>query len=294
MAAWASEPVTWARARRLDADTMVTAIEERTGVRLTVDGHPQGGEVGAAYVRRPDGRRGVLTWRPAFTEAQLAPMTTVTTRLRAAGYPAPGVELTVDVDGDLLLVQELLPGTPPAVITHALLDDLLRLGELQAGRLRDAPDVPQVRFYLLEDGVGFSLHEPLRTFDTRTARLEAWAAEVGASVPLTMPGDDAVHCDFHTGNMLAAGDRITGIVDWDGAGRGDRAFDLVTLRFHLDHAPSEHGVAERVDEQLAAFPVEALRAHWAAISVRQVDWSIRHHTAAEVAHWLDLAERRID
>lgn len=276
---------------------MVAAIEERTGVRLTVDGHPQGGEVGAAYVRGPDGRRGVLTWRPDTSEAQLVAMTTVTSRLRAAGYPAPAVELTVDVDGDLLLVQELLPGAPPATVTHGLLDDLMRFNDLQAGRLREAsevPQVPQVRFYLLEDGVGFSLHEPLRTYDTRTARLESWAAEVGASVPLTMPGDDAVHCDFHTENMLADGDRVSGIVDWDGAGRGDRAFDLVTLRLYLDHARSEPGVAERVDERLAAFPADLLRAHWAAISVRQVDWSIRHHSASEVDHWLDLAERRMD
>jgi hypothetical protein len=29
------------------------------------------------------------------------------------------------------------------------------------------------------------------------------------------------------------------------------------------------------------------------MSLRQVDWSIRHRTAADVEHWLDLAEQML-
>ena len=43
---------------------------------------------------------------------------------------------------------------------------------------------------------------------------------------------DVVHYDFSPYNMLADGDRITGVVDWDGATSGDAAFDLVTLAFY--------------------------------------------------------------
>jgi hypothetical protein len=30
------------------------------------------------------------------------------------------------------------------------------------------------------------------------------------------------------------------------------------------------------------------------MSLRMTDWTIRHFTAAQVDHWLELAERRID
>nr|WTA00125.1 hypothetical protein OH820_34790 [Streptomyces sp. NBC_00857] len=54
----------WGRAERLDADRLADALYAETGVRLVVEGPCPGGQVGAAYVRRPDGHRSVLKWRP--------------------------------------------------------------------------------------------------------------------------------------------------------------------------------------------------------------------------------------
>jgi hypothetical protein len=54
----------WERAERLDAGRMTDAVHAGTGVRLVVEGPCPGGEVGAAYVRWPDGHRSVLKWRP--------------------------------------------------------------------------------------------------------------------------------------------------------------------------------------------------------------------------------------
>ena len=60
-----------------------------------------------------------------------------------------------------------------------------------------------------------------------------------------------MHLDFHPGNVLVDGGRVTGVVDWDGAGRGDRLFDLVTLRFEVP----------RLDGYLhEAVPADRLRA----------------------------------
>ncbi|HEY3981054.1 MAG TPA: phosphotransferase, partial [Streptosporangiaceae bacterium] len=86
--------------------------------------------------------------------------------------------------------------------------------------------------------------------------------QVGARHPGLLDGDDAVHADFQPGNFLAERGRITGVVDWDGAARGDRRLDLVTLRFGL-HA---------IDADARA---------------------VRHYTAGHVEHWLDLAEQRL-
>ncbi|MEU1599984.1 phosphotransferase [Streptomyces sp. NPDC005708] len=102
-----------------------------------------------------------------------------------------------------------------------------------------------------------------------------------------------MHMDFHTGNMLAPGGEITEVVDWDGAARGDRRFDLVTLRFGIHAEESDPGVTERLDAVLASLPEEILRLAWAHMSLRMVDWVIRHFTAIDVEHWLDLAEQRV-
>jgi hypothetical protein len=61
----------WERVVRLDADELVAEVHERTGLRLTVDGPCPGGEVGAAYVRWPDGHRSVLTSRRHADVAEL-------------------------------------------------------------------------------------------------------------------------------------------------------------------------------------------------------------------------------
>jgi aminoglycoside phosphotransferase (APT) family kinase protein len=45
-----------------------------------------------------------------------------------------------------------------------------------------------------------------------------------------------VHFDMNPANILQAAGRLTGVVDWnipfDGAGQGDRAFDVATLLFY--------------------------------------------------------------
>ncbi len=53
----------WPRVERLDADRVAAAVDERLGVGLQVEGLCPGGQVGAAYVRWPDGHLGVLSWQ---------------------------------------------------------------------------------------------------------------------------------------------------------------------------------------------------------------------------------------
>jgi hypothetical protein len=290
----------WARVEQLDAERVVRALRERAGIELVVEGLCPGGQVGAAYVRWPDGHRSVLTWRPGthLSQVRAGPIA-VAEALRAIGYPAPATEIAVQIDRDVVLVQELLPGMKIDCFDSHALEQAHALNELQAGALADLRDeMEPVALYLRDDGPGFCLHEPLRRHNSRSAAVERRIQAVADEYPDYLPGDDAMHVDFHPGNMLVSDGVITGVVDWDGAGRGDRRLDLVTLRFgvhgvHGVHGePAEPGVVERLDAILDALPESVLRPAWAHMSLRMTDWAIRHFTADAVEHWLDLAEQR--
>jgi hypothetical protein len=273
----------WPRSARLDAPKVLERIASITGVRLVLEGPAPGGEVGAAYVRWPDGRRSVLT--AARTRSAV-----LVDRAREAGVPTPRHELTARVDGVRVVVQQRLPGTPPATADAELVRQMLRVNDQLAGVLAGEPEPRPAELYLTSDGPGFCLHEPLSAYGERSRRLLSWVHEVGAD-GTQMVGDDLTHMDFHPGNVLVDGGRLSGVVDWDGAQRGDRHFDLVTLLFHVRaHTPA---LAVPVEERLRLLPPRRRRAYWAHMSLRQVDWSIRHHDAATVERWLTVAEQGI-
>lgn len=277
-----------------DPGRLAAAVEAATGVSLVVEGPCPGGQVGAAYVRWPDGHLAVLSWGPEMllAEARRGPFA-VTGALRAAGYPAPAVELAAGTSDGLAVVQELLPGVPPRHVGEPLLDQALALNRRHAGALGRHRDIPAFPLYLREDGPGYCLHGPVRSFSPRAAALERRVTAIGRDHPDHLAGDDAVHGDFHHENLLARDGRITGVIDWDGAGRGDRRFDLVTLRFGLRPDNSTAAARARLDTILDAMPDEVLRPSWAHMSLRMADWAIRHFSPADVPYWLDLAATRL-
>lgn len=286
---------TWSRVARLDVDQVVRAVAEQSGVQLEVEGLCSGGEVGAAYVRWDDGRRSVLKWRPGtgLEDFQAGPLA-VSEAARLAGLPVPRTELAVQIGSAVATVQELLPGAPIAELDEDLLEQVLAVNEQLRLLLTGNSTVPSLNLYLTVDGPGFCLHGPLRSHDRRTARLDYWITAVGADHPGPLRGDDAVHVDFHPGNLLAVDGKLTGIIDWDGAGRGDHRLDLVTLRFGLHGGRPDPAVVQRLDAILDETPPETLRPLWAHMSLRMTDWAIRHFTPASVAHWTTLAESRHD
>ncbi|MGP3914556.1 phosphotransferase family protein [Nonomuraea sp. 10N515B] len=240
-------------------------------IPLVYEGPCPGGQVGAAYVRWPDGHRSVLTRGPDVSH--------LLTVARAAGIPAPRYELVQPP----VVVQELLPGSAASTPTAAIVQSMIEINRRCRGILAGRSDIPGLRLHLREDGPGFCLHESLRTYDSRTRHLLDQVEEIGRAFPDTLEGDDLVHTDFHPENVLVdATGAVTGVIDWDGATRGNADFDLFTLRFDLAHrAPDLH-----VD-----VPDTVALLCWAHMSLRMVDWAIRHFTAAEVTAWLDVARR---
>ncbi|GLY26910.1 phosphotransferase [Kineosporia sp. NBRC 101731] len=285
-----SIPPSWGKAEKLDAGQMADELFARTGTRLVVEGPCAGGEVGAAFVRWEDGHRSVLKWRPHSRKADLlrGPLA-VCEAARTAGIPAPGTELVEQIGHAVVMVQELRPGTQLDHLDQSLLHQALSINDRQKDLLVDRPDIPPIQLYLQDDGPGYCLHEPLRQYSNRTAALER---RIRAVTSDAARHHDAVHLDFHPGNLLAEGGSITGLVDWDGAGRGDRRLDLVTLYFGLHHR-GRRPETSTLDGVLKHIPDHELQPLWAHMSLRLTDWAIRHHTDDDVNHWLDLAEQRL-
>ncbi|TQM04231.1 phosphotransferase [Pseudonocardia kunmingensis] len=295
---------------RLDAAALVAALRAHTGEEFELVGPLPGGQVGAALVRRPGRREEVLThWGGASdaTWARVARTGALLERARDAGIPAPRYALVARLPERIAVVQERLPGEPPTRVDLALVQEMVAIAGRGAGLLRERRDVPAAELHLLRSGPGFCLHESLAQYDERTRRLLDLVRRIGTGHASRMAGDDLVHLDFHPGNVLV--DRtgtVTGVIDWDSVGRGDHRFALVTLRFDLAvpgtgaadrsaRAAATRWLDNRIDDLFGASPDGAatLRAYWAHMGLRQVDWAIRHHGPDDVDRWLTVAAARL-
>jgi hypothetical protein len=277
------------RAARWHAQAVLAELAAATGVRLTEDGRPAGGQIGACYVRWPDSHRSVLTCLPAEHRAWADSGAELAGIARAAGVPAPRYELIAELPGVVAVVQELLPGTAPSRVSRRTVESMVELNSRLRGLLAGRADLPMASLYLRTDGPGFCLHGPMAGYDRRTERLLALIEAAGAELPERLAGDDLAHFDFHPENVLVdqAG-TVTGVVDWDGAARAHGALDLMTLRFDLALRAPDLGRWVGTLLRDAATPAVWLGC-WAHMSLRLVDWAIREQTADEVSAWLSVA-----
>ena len=124
----------------------------------------------------------------------------------------------------------------------------------------DLSDVLRGHFYV--DLAVLELHseELLRRCQASCPRAEGEFADPG----------DLVHWDYTTSNILAGGDEITGVVDWDGVCNGDRLFDLVTLYYYTRTTSLRDYVEARLRR-------DVFSAYLAAMVVRQVAYSLKFH-----------------
>ena len=176
----------------------------------------------------PDAFGGPLVLRLFRAEASTAHARfegAVHTAVAALGYPAPRVLSTSEPGGELgraFLLLERVPG-------RRMLDPLLHPRTLRAPELlADA----QARLHALDAGV-FERALEAEGFGTGRLGLEAELAELGAGIecfslgglreglrwlaerrPRTPERLSICHGDFHPLNVLVAGGRVSGVVDW--------------------------------------------------------------------------------
>jgi aminoglycoside phosphotransferase (APT) family kinase protein len=228
--------------------------------------------------------------------------------LRRRGYPAPEYLGAGEAGGRIFTVQRRLPGQtldgepgrPPAAgLFAALLPGLLAAIELQegAGDLAEPPWPGRLLATIETGGDGYCLHATMRQ-DPRTdallRRLQALARRNARSQARTR---DVVHYDLNPANILHAGGRLSGVVDWnipfDGASQGDRGFDVATLLFYgYELEQSRAALWERA---LAVSGLPWTTVYLCHLCLRQVEWSRRHTPgSAHDARFLAIAEAVLD
>src|SRR3954471_2099771 len=208
----------------------VNEVAAAVGVEL-VGRLPHGEGTGAYEVRTPDGTSAVLK---LFTGDvfELGASVTYLDALGARGYPAPRIFGAGVLDGVRYEIQERLPGEPLEQATAGHIGPLRELIDLQrgVGLPGRAQWVDDMVTSVTEGRTGYCEHAAMQAHSDATRELlERLKRIADAARDVDIATDDVVHYDFSPYNVLVIGDRVTGVVDWDGATSGDAAFDLVTL-----------------------------------------------------------------
>lgn len=292
------------------ADTFVpelilAQIRNRTGIALDLIAvAPPTTSAGAAYVRWPDGRDGVLTC-PPVPATVMAVTAEVLEVAKAAGAPVPRHELVIPLsDNQTAVVQERLPGKQIWRVDEHLIDAMIEVNDRFAGLLADRPDVLNPSLCLRREPTNDWRHQPLEDYNARTRTILRWIQEIGDQVPDRIPGGDLLHVDYARGNVLADDHgRITGVVDWNlGVARGDRHYALVSLRSDLEwNALPRNGIddahraaMQRLDRVLdERIDPATLRAYWASWTLTKLNGLIRQNTPDALDVFLDLGYRRL-
>jgi hypothetical protein len=276
----------------ISPERLLATINRARGLALVLGARYAGGEQGAYALAGPDGARLVLKYSadPA-TLARYRHGARVADRLREAGYPAPRYLYTGRAAGASYVILEELPGAPLRELAAAQVPALLEFNKLQAGRGgRGGRGWPaEIASTVLEGRVGFCVLATMRAHSAATSQLlDRLQAIVAAHASDVRPAGDVVHLDFSPANILAEGGRISGVIDWEGAGTGDRGFDLATLLFYCYDTPGVREPLLRQARELSG--AGALRVYLAHMILRQTEWAARFYGQAEVDRWLARAE----
>lgn len=274
----------------LNAETVADRLTETTGRRWAVEGRCPGGEVGAYFVTADD-HRYVMKWseRPGA----LGDLGATVERLRplhARGFPMPLYEPPIPIGDAVVVVQARVEhGQAMDQVSTALVDQLLNVAGLKVGVTEPSDDWTRfMRTTLLEGADGWCVHQSLAEHSADTRAILHWATGIGHDIG-SLPSGDLVHVDFHHRNVLQTATDLVAVIDWEGATPGDHVFDLVTLVFNLVVAEVDPGVERRLWNEIeSSGEADAVAAYVAHMSIRQLDWQIRHHPAS-VDLWVEKA-----
>jgi len=272
---------------------------------FTLGGRIGGVHTGAWLLQDPTGARAVLKRGP--TPARLHHMERLAAtvdHLVARAYPTPRyLYYGADATDRRYSVQQFMPGKELGTLSPDTLDVLFALNHRHANvHIQTTQDwATYVRATVYEGESGWA--ELMGPHSPETAAL--WQGFERAAAPyrgVTLWDGDLVHSDFHTANVLVEDGQVTAVVDFENAGKGTRAQDLVTLLMYAyyddlagrpiiqpqavrrrswDHALSIRGPSEVVICMVSSL-------------IGLVEWSVRHQKPGDVDTFVETGRRFLE
>jgi aminoglycoside phosphotransferase (APT) family kinase protein len=276
----------------MQVELLLEQINQRHGAGFRLQGRCGGGEnEGAWTVVDAAGTPFVLKWhRRPDRLSGLERARRITDHLRLRGAPVPAYRLIGALpDGVAYWIQTALPGAPAHDLSLDHVRQLLAANDLQAGQALSAEQdwSAYVRAVVFAGESGWAESLARHSPETR-AVLERLRRLVADRETSRLRTDDLCHGDLGLGNVLLDGDTVSGIIDWDAAGCGDRALDLSKLLYGCyRNEPIRTPLQARI---VALSGRGALEIYMAYNILAQLDWSIHHHPRAAVMDGVDLAQ----
>jgi aminoglycoside phosphotransferase len=234
-----------------------------------------GQDSGAFRVASPTGNKAVLklnrnpVWVNQIQRAKAA-----TTHLAALGYPVARYLFVGSTDRGTYSLQSALPGLP-ASPTVPVVQRLIELIELQKDQAISEVQGQDWVWYIMD--VVFRGEwgnvRALMQFNAETSTLVSGVETLVRGLDNTaLPKTDLVHGDMGIGQVLIEGGQVTGVVDWDQVGYGDRTQDLVSLWYSVLIVPECGDLV--MQHMLKVSTKEAIKIHGAYKMLTNVSWII--------------------
>ncbi|MBM2623182.1 phosphotransferase [Actinoplanes sp. LDG1-06] len=263
------------------------------GAQVTVLGSlPGGANGGATRVRLAGGANAVLKVVPRANPGHLNETLRaqrVVEHMRGCGYPTPawlGVGATASHVWHLM---DFVDAAPVAELTPPIVEQLMRIVELQAGQASEPYDHWSYA-WRVTTGQESSVAKLSRHSSAVSALVER-VRLVCAGLPPPQDAPDMVHADLNPSNVLVRNGAVVAVVDIENAGSGTRATDLTTLLWHTFAT----GVRKRLWSRILVVAGWEGAAMLAATQILlQLEWPIRLGRPEVVAGAVSNGHRALD
>lgn len=252
------------------------AINATSPIIYTLNAQFSGGEdEGAFSIAGSDGSRAVLKLsRNPMWINQVQRAKAATTKLKALGCPVPTYSIIGSTDRGTYSVQSELPGST-ASPTAASVTNLMGFIELQKGQAISEVSGQDWAWYIMDVVFrGESGHvRAMMQFGPSTSALVAEVEGLVTGLQGKMlPKSDLVHGDMGISQVLFQSEKVTGIVDWDQAGYGDRTYDLTALWYSvIDFPEAREAVMKKL---LEISDLDSVKIYAAYKMLSMVAWHI--------------------
>jgi thiamine kinase-like enzyme len=218
-----------------------------------------------------------------------------TAHLAGLNYPVPQYQIIGANDSGSYWLETALPGGGAiGNPTSSQVADLVRLIDLQKGQMISEVQGQDWVWYIQEIVFrGESGHvRSLMQFSPATSAMVSAAESLVVGLQGKMlPKTDIVHGDMNISQVLFAGEAVSGVLDWDQAGYGDRTIDLVGLWYSILGATQQRD--QVMKHMLEISDKDAIKIYAVAKMLAQVDWHI-HKVGGQVPEQVVQANTAIE